>query len=160
MAYLLETIRSTIFTPLRRRRLGLNPKDYLVGHPGSITPIEDFDASTGSSAAPYGVTRVITATSTATGSFTLQAPPYPGILKTLVLGSSSTGGSQFTATSATIYKSSDGSTIAVINLYAPGASVQLMSMTTAAWRVVGGSLNGGSSTAGASVPLVTYTTST
>lgn len=158
MANTLETIRSTIMTPLRRRRLGLNSKDYLIGHPGSLMPIEDFDASTGTSATPYGMTRCVS--TTGTNSYTLQAPPYPGIVKTLVLGSSSTGGQQFTATSATIYKSSDGTSSAVVNLYTQGASVQLVSETTAKWRVIGGSLNGGSTTAGATVPLVTYTTST
>jgi hypothetical protein len=154
MANSLKTLRDKILTPIRRRRVGLTADDYLVGPPQLIEPVEDFDASTGTSALPYGVTRGVIATSTATGSFTLQAPPYPGLIKKLVLSSTSTGGHQFTATNATIYTSSAGTSSAVVNLYSPGAAVILQAMTTAIWRVIGGSF--GTTTN----PLVTYTTST
>lgn len=153
MANLLATIRNTIKTSIHGRRLGLDVDDYVAGPLGVIQQIEDIDTSTGSSASPHGVTRVLTSGSSVTGSFTLQAPK-PGIVKTLTLQSTSTGGSQFTATNATIYTASDGSSAAVVNLYAPGAAVQLLGESTSVWRVIGGSL--GTTT----TPLVTFSTST
>lgn len=153
MANLLQAIRNNIRTSIHGRRLGLDHDGALAGPIGLVQQIEDIDASTSSSAAPHGTTRVLTATSTETGSFTLQAP-IPGIVKTLTLQSTSTGGSQFTATNATIYTASAGTSAAVVNLYRPGAAVQLLGESTSVWRVIGGSL--GTTT----TPLVTYSTST
>jgi len=153
MASLLDTIRSSIKTSIHGRRLGLNVDDYLAGPRALLQQVEDIDASTGSSASPYGVTRSLTSGSSVTSSYTLQAP-IPGVVKTLTLQSTSTGGSQFTATNATIYTASDGSSAAVVNLYAPGASVQLLGESTSVWRVIGGSL--GTTT----TPLVSFTTAT
>jgi hypothetical protein len=153
MAHLITTIRNSIMTSIHGRRIGLDSKGYLAGPLGHVQQIEDIDASTGSSASPYGVTRSLTSGSSVTSSYTLQAP-VPGIVKTLSLQSTSTGGSQFTATDATIYTASAGTSAAVVNLYAPGASVQLLAESTSVWRVIGGSL--GTTT----TPLVTYSTST
>lgn len=154
MAQALQTIRDAIKTSLHGRRIGLNHDDFLAGPKALLQEIEDFDASTGSSALAHGVTRAITSGSSDTGSFTLQAPANVGVVKTLTLTSTSTGGQQFTATNATIYTASAGTSAAVVNLYRPGAAVQLLAETTAIWRVIGGSL--GTTT----TPLVTFTTST
>jgi hypothetical protein len=153
MASLLESLKSAIKTSIHGRRLGLDSNDYLVGPPALRQQVEDIDASTGSSASPHGVTRSLTSGSSVTSSYTLQSP-IPGVIKTLTLQSTSTGGSQFTATNATIYTASDGSSAAVVNLYAPGAAVQLLGESTSVWRVIGGSL--GTTT----TPLVTFTTAT
>lgn len=153
MATLLEALRSKIRTSIHGRRLGLDDSDYLVGPKAFREQIEDITTTAATSASPFGVTRVLTSGSSQTGSYTLQAP-VPGVTKTLALNSTSTGGQQFTATNATIYTASAGTSAAVVNLYAPGASVQLQAVTTDRWIVVGGSL--GTTT----TPLVTFSTST
>lgn len=153
MATLLEALRAKIRTSIHGRRIGLDDIDYLVGPKSLREQVEDISTTAATSASPFGVTRVLTSGSSQTGSYTLQAP-IPGVRKTLVLNSTSTGGQQFTATNATIYSASDGTSKAVVNLYAPGAAVQLEAVTTDRWVVVGGSL--GTTT----TPLVTFTTST
>lgn len=152
MAQLLETLRNAVQTSIFGRRLGLDVNDALLGVKGLREPIEDLSSTAATSATNYGVTRVVLSSSQ-TGSFTLQAP-IPGLVKTLTLACTSTGGAQFTATNGTIYTASAGTSSAVVNLFAPGAAVQLLAETTAVWRVIGGSL--GTTT----TPLVTFTTST
>lgn len=153
MAQSLETLRNGILTSLFGRRFGFDQNDYLIGQRGYREVIEDISSTAATSALPNGLTRVLTSGSSQTGSYTLQAP-IPGVKKYLSLVSTSTGGQQFTATNATIYTASAGTSAAVVNLYAPGATVTLIGETTAIWRVLGGCL--GTTT----TPLVTFTTST
>jgi hypothetical protein len=153
MAISLEQIRNATLTSIHGPRLGIDGKEYLVGVKSVRIAVEDISTTVATSAINYGITRVLTSGSSQGGRNTLQAPVV-GVLKTLVLNSTSTGGQQFTATSATIYTASAGTTSAVVNLFAPGASVQLFGVTTDRWVVVGGSL--GTTT----TPLVTFTTST
>lgn len=153
MAISLQQLRDATLTSVHGRRLGIDDKECLVGVKDVRKAVEDISTTAATSAINYGVTRVLTSGSSQHGANTLQAP-FPGVVKTLVLNSTSTGGHHFTATSATIYTASAGTTSAVVNLYAPGASVQLFAVTTDRWIVVGGSL--GTTT----TPLVTFTTST
>ena len=153
MAISLDQLRNATLTSIHGRRLGIDDKEYLVGVKSVRVAVEDISTTAATSAINYGITRVLTSGSSQTGSYTLQAP-VAGVTKILALNSTSTGGQQFTATSATIYTASAGTTSAVVNLFAPGASVQLFAVTTDRWVVVGGSL--GTTT----TPLVTFTTST
>lgn len=153
MALSIEQLKNQILTSLFGRRIGFDKNDYLVGPKGLRDAVEDISTTAATSALPYGVTRVLTSGSSQTGSYTLQAPAGEGVRKTLCLNSTSTGGQQFTATNATIYAASDGTSKAVVNLFAPGAAVTLVAVSTARWIVE--SLTGTSAT-----PLVTFTTST
>jgi hypothetical protein len=152
MAQSLDTLRSQILTSLFGRRLGLDQKEFLHGPKDLRLVVEEISTTAATSALPYGLTRVLTSGSSQTGSYTLQAPE-PGVMKLLSLASTSTGGQQFTATNATIYSASAGTSSAVVNLFSPGAAVTLIGETTAVWRVM--SVTGSSATS-----LVTFTTST
>jgi len=151
MASVLETLRSLAGHSIYGRRLKVTHNDYLVGPKGTPFPVEDFDATTGTSAVPYGITRTLAASGTK--SYTIQAIQQVGATKTLIHAGASTGTQQFTATSASIYTSSNGTTSAVVSLLSPGASVTLVADTTATWRVT--SITGTSAS-----PLVSFTTST
>lgn len=153
MALSLETLRSAILVSKHGRQLGLDKNGYLIGMPSIREAVEDITTTAATSAIPYGITRVLISGSSQGGRNTLQAPVV-GVTKTLVLNSTSTGGQHFTATGATIYTASAGTSSAVVNLYAPGASVVLTAVSTNRWVVTGGSL--GTTT----TPLVTFTTST
>ena len=159
MALLIETLRNAYKTSLYGRRIGLDANDYIVGPPGMRVQVEDITTTAATSASPFGITRVLTSGSSQTGSYTLQAP-IVGVTKTLLLNSTSTGGQQFTMTGATVYNATAGTSSAVVNLYAPGASVQLTAVATDRWIVTGGNLAASSGTSASFQQLVTFTTST
>lgn len=139
MAQSLETLRSSKVVSIYGRRLGIDKDDYLVGAPGLKEPIEDLTTSTGTDVKPYGIARV-TATGSSQGpvQYNLGAP-VPGITKTLLLDTTSTGSYQFLSTpnGASILSGSDGTTKSLINLLGQGGSVILKGLTTAKWAMVG-----------------------
>lgn len=136
MASLLETLRNNILSSIRGRKLGFDANEYLVGPPGLREQIEDITSTAATSAAPHGVTRVLTSGSSQTGNYTLQAP-IPGIRKTLFQASTSTGVMIFTFTNAGLYLAS-GTSAAVIALKGQGASVDLIAMSTSQWALANG----------------------
>lgn len=151
MAFLLESLRSSILTSMQGRRAGLDAQEYFVGPKDIKKAVEDL-TSAASTVLGYGVSRV-TCTGSSQGpvQYTLPAP-VPGVAKVLALGTTSTGSYQFLSTGngASILAASDGTTKALVNLIGQGGSVTLMGMSTAIWQVISSVSTGG----------VTYTTST
>jgi len=138
MAQSLTTLRSSILTSIHGRRLGLDRDEFLVGTKDLKRQIEDLTtASTGTDVLNYGAARVMTSGSTQGPVQYSLAAPAPGVRKTLVMGSSSTGSHQFLSTpnGASIKHSSAGTTVGVVNLRAPGGVVTLLGVSTAAWLV-------------------------
>lgn len=151
MAFLLETIRSSILTTIFGRRLGLTPAEYLAGFKSIQTAIQDL-TTVATTVNGYGTSRVIaTGSSQGPVQYTLPAP-VPGVDTTLILNTTSTGSYQFlsTAAGASILAGSDGTTKALVNLIGQGGTVTLRGMTTAIWAVISQVSTGG----------VTFTTST
>ena len=155
MAQSLETLRNTNTTPIYGRRLGLQLDETLAGVKELKLAIEDIQTTVPTTVLAYGVTRVLTSGSSQGPTQHLLPAPIPGVRKTILLQSTSTGSQQFlsTANGAAIISASDGTTKGVVNLIGPGGSITLIGLTTAAWGVL--SRDGSSA---ASLP--TYTTST
>jgi len=155
MAQSLETLRSTNITPIYGRRLGLQSDETLAGPKDIKLAIEDITSTVATTALAYGITRVLTSGSSQ-GPVQHNLPvPIPGVRKTILLQSTSTGSQQFgsTANGAAIISASDGTTKGWINFVGPGGSITLIGLTTALWGVIA---RDGSSAA--SLPL--FSTST
>ena len=155
MAQSLETLRNNVLTSIYGRRLGLQRDESLVGPIGLKQVIEDIQTTVPTTVLAYGITRILTSGSSQLSQHLLPAP-IPGIDKTIILQTTSTGMQMFlsTANGAAIISASDGTTKAVLNMNGPGGSVTLVGLTTALWGVkswAGSSAGGGSPT---------YTTST
>lgn len=139
MTQALETLRSAILTSIFGRRLGFDINGYLVGSPDVRHVVEDINTgSTGTTLRPDGLARVITSGSSQ-GPVQINLPaPIPGVRKTLVMDTTSTGSHQFLSTpnGASILAGSDGTTKSLINLLGQGGSVILEGLTTAKWAVV------------------------
>ncbi len=155
MAQSLETLRSQNNTSIYGRRLGLTYDDYLVGPKDLKLAIEDIQTTVATTAAAYGITRVLTTGSSQGPVQHFLPAPIPGVEKVILLQSTSTGSQQFlsTANGAAIIAASDGTTKGVVNLVGPGGSITLVGLTTALWGV---KARDGSSAAS----LPTFTTST
>jgi hypothetical protein len=138
MAQSLDTLRNSRVLSIHGRRLGIDKDEFLVGPKPLKELVEDLTtASTGTTVANHGVARVLTSGSTqGPVQYVLEAPA-PGVRKTLLLGSSSTGSHQFLSTpnGASIRNSSAGTTSSLVNLLSPGAAVVLIGVTTAQWQV-------------------------
>jgi hypothetical protein len=145
MALTLTTIRNSNVKSIHGRELGIDASGYLVGPPGMVQAIEDVDAAT--TLAAHGISRLVTSGSTSNRQHNLPTP-VPGIRKTIVLTSTSTGSQQLLSTpnGAAIF-SSAGTTANAANLVGPGGFVVLVGITTAVWAVE-------------SAQNTTYTTST
>lgn len=159
MASLLDTLKNNIVTSIYGRRLGLTKDETLVGPKAFQSQVQDLSTASSATAVPaYGVSRVTCTGSTQGPVQYLLDAPIPGVEKTLVLASSSTGSFQFLSTSAgaAIYASSLGTTVGVVNLLGPTSFVKLIGLTTAIWGVVGESLYGSTALA----KTVSFTTST
>ena len=132
MATLIETLRSAILTSVVGRRMGLDANGFLVGPADIRLQIEDITTTAATSASAYGITRVMTSGSTQTGSYTLQAP-IPGVRKTLMLTSTSTGIMVFFPTNATVQTSSGLAGSTVFSLRGLGAVMDLLAVSTSLW---------------------------
>ncbi len=158
MAQSLETLRNNNITSIFGRRMGLQQDETLVVKAVKESIQDLTTASSGTAVTAYGVAQV-----TATGStqgpvqYLLDAP-IPGVEKTLVLNSSSTGSFQFltTAAGAAVLNTTAGTTSGVINLLGPASFVRLMAVSTARWVVT--AMSGYGSSAG--VNAVSFSTST
>lgn len=139
MAYLLTTIRAQRQASIHGRKLGITYDDYLVGPKGMIEQIEDEQTTAATSFSAYGVSRILVTGSSQTSVFTLQAPTRPGIIKRLIMHSSSTGCQIVKPSgSALVYGASvstGGSTC--INFLKAGGDVTLVAVSTIAWRMMG-----------------------
>lgn len=133
MALTLTTIRNSKVKSIHGRELGIDASGYLIGSPGMVQPIEDVDAAT--TLAAYGISRLLTSGSTSNRQHNLPVP-VPGIRKTVVLHSTSTGSQQLLTTpnGAAVF-SSAGTTANCLNLVGPGGFVVLVGITTAVWGV-------------------------
>lgn len=123
-------------TSIKGRRFGLwrSAAQYeaLAGPVGLLKPIEDISTTVATSATPYGVTNVICSGSTQGSVNTLQAP-IPGLKKTLVLASSSTGNHMFRFTDATLITASGATGSTVVNLKGMGAAIEMFALSTSQW---------------------------
>lgn len=136
MASLLETLRNSINPSVYGRRLGLTPGDFLVGPKDIQVQVEDFTTTAAATANNYGVTRVLVTGSSQTSQFTV-ALPQPGVRKSFILQSTSTGTQQFILGTALIFGASlttVGSTM--FSLVRQGASINLIGLTTALWGIM------------------------
>ena len=139
MAQSLATLRNNIITSIHGRRLGLDRDEAIVGSVGVKMPITNINTGdTGTDVTAFGIHNVTSTGSSQTAQYNLAAP-IPGVAKTLLLGSTSTGTAQFlsTANGAQIIASSDGTTTEVVSLLRPGAAVVLMGVTSTHWAVIG-----------------------
>lgn len=157
MAQSLETLRNSIITSMRGRRVGIDRNDFLIhkGHKKAITDIDTGD--TGTDVKNYGIVQTLCTGSSQTAQWSMEAPE-PGVEVTLINGTSSTGTMQFLTTpnGADILISSVGTTVGVVSLLQGGAAVTLVGLTTARWGVKS---IGGLRTTG-TVDAVDFTTST
>lgn len=158
MAFSLETIRNSILTSLRGRRLGLDKDEYLVGHKGARHAVEDIQSTVATTTLAYGITRVLTSGSSQGPTQHNLPAPVVGVEKLICMQTTSTGSQQFLSTpnGASIICASDGTTKSLLNFVGPGGSVRLVGLTTAVWAVVGG-MNVGSTNVVANVTLTTST---
>jgi hypothetical protein len=138
MAQSLETLRSSKIKSIYGRELGIDKDGYLVGAPGLKQVIEDVTtASTATQLRSDGVAQVLTSGSSQ-GPVQIQlGAPQPGVRKTIISRTTSTGSHQFLSTpaGAAIYSATAGTTVGVVNLVGPGGSVTLIGITTAIWGV-------------------------
>jgi outer membrane receptor protein involved in Fe transport len=157
MANLLEGIRNAIQTSIYGRRLGLT-NDFLAGVRGVIEPVEDLSTTAGTSAAPYGVTMVLTSGSSQVSLNSLQAPPSAGIRKVLRLQSTSTGTAQFQLSGPSIVVGASLTTLGatVISLVKQNATASLLSLSTSVWAL----MNPASSLPSSEGPGISFSTST
>ena len=157
MAYSLNQLRSDRKTSVHGRRLGLDANDALVGPVGLRDVIEDIQTTAATSALPYGMTRVLTTSSSMSQPYTLQAPII-GLKKRLFLQSTSTGGSVFRLSGSALVMGASlttaGST--VIQLLKQGANVTLQAVSSVLWLALGMT----SSLVSSDAFGVTFTTST
>ena len=158
MAQSLETLRSNNVTPIFGRRLGFQQDDTIAGPKELKLAIEDIQSTVPTTASAYGITRVLTSGSSQGPTQHFLPAPIPGVRKSIVMDTTSTGSQQFlsTANGASILSASDGTTKSLLNFIGPGGAVHLVGLTTAKWAVVGG-MNVGTTNV---VAQVTYTTST
>jgi len=149
MPLLLETIRNVYkATSVHGRRLFMSSRDALGGFTGIINPIEDVTSTAGTTVTNFGVTNFLTSGSSQTGIHTLQAIDQPGIMKTLGLISTSTGGQIIKPNNAVIFTSSGATGSTAINLRQAGANITLLAISTGVWQQIGTN------------SLVTFSTST
>lgn len=137
MAFLLETIRGTIMTSIHGRRLGLDKDEYLVGFKDNRKAVEDISTTVPTTVIAYGVTRVLTSGSSQGPTQHFLPAPAVGVEKTIIMASTSTGSQQFlsTANGASIFNTSAGTTVGLLNFVGPGGSVTLIGLSTAIWGI-------------------------
>lgn len=149
MALLLETLRNQFKqTSIHGRRMFLTARDAIGGFTGIVNPIEDVTSTAGTTITNYGVTNFLTSGSSQTGIHTMEAITQPGIMKTLGLISTSTGGQIIKPNNAVVFTSSGATGSTAINLRQAGANITLLAISTGVWQQIGTN------------SLVTFSTST
>ena len=140
MAISLETIRNGALTSIHGRRLGLKRivatdlnSEALVGPATQQFPVTDATSDTTGTVIPgYGVTNV----DTTTNDGWLLANPIPGVVKTIVTGSTSTGIRTITRQDNTFaIQTSAASTLTTIVAQAGGLVLELLGVTSALYVV-------------------------
>lgn len=140
MAISLETIRDGALTSIFGRRLGLKRivatdlnSEHLVGPNGIQVPVTNATSDTTGTVIPgYGVTNV----DTSTDDTWLLGNPIPGILKTIVTGSTSTGIRTIKRQDNTFaIQTSANSTTTTIVAQAGGLVLELLGLTSALYIV-------------------------
>jgi len=145
MAKSLESHRSNIQTSIHGRRLGLSQDDVLLGAKGLAGAVTNATSdTTGTALAGYGFHTVSTTTNDV---WTLSDPIRAGLEVKIATATTSTGNHAIVPAAATIV-STNGVAGSSIIMQGVGASVTLLSLSTAAWTL---SSRTGSTTAGATV---------
>jgi len=146
MAISLQTLRNSILTSIRGRRLGLTPDETLVG-PKDLQKAVTAATSdtTGTAILNYGFHSVVTTTNDA---WTLT-DPLPGVAVEIATASTSTGTHAIVPAAATII-STNGVAGSSISMQGIGAHLRLVGLSTSQWLVTS---RGGSTTAGATVVI-------
>lgn len=141
MAISLETIRNGALTSIFGRRLGLKRivvtdlnSEHLVGPQGLQVPVTDATSDTTGTVIPgYGVTNV----DTTTDDGWLLANPIPGVVKTIVTGSTSTGIRTIKRQDNTFaIQTSANSTSTTIVAQGGGLVLQMIGLTSALYAVI------------------------
>src|SRR5690242_17261190 len=124
MAQSLETIRSSLLTSIFGRRLGLTSDEYVGGTKELKLAIEDISTTVPTTLLAYGITRILTSGSSQGPTQHFLPAPVPGVEKTIIMVTTSTGSQQFlsTANGASIITATGGSTIGVLNFIGPGGA--------------------------------------
>lgn len=157
MAYTTEQLGRERMTSIHGRRLGLDRRDFLVGHRGERVPVEDL-TTVATTLAHGGISR-ISGLGSSQGPVQHNLPiPVIGTRKVIIMDCTSTGSQQFLSTpnGAAIFISSLGTTGGVINFIGPGGRIVLRAVSTAAWSVE----SEGPYISTALGKAITYTTST
>lgn len=133
MAISIEGIRRKIHVSIKGRRIGLTPRNgYLAGPPDILRPVSNAtSATTATALAPYGFHTLSTTTNSG---WVLTDPSEAGLRVSLATVTTSTGNHAVTPAAATII-STNGVAGSSMTLQGIGASIELLSISTAQWIV-------------------------
>lgn len=134
MAVSLSSLRDTILTSIRGRRIGLDANDQLAGTHGNKIPVTDATSdTTGTNITGFGWTSV----DTTTNDTWLLAAPVQGSFKYLYTGSTSTGIRTIKRADSTFaIRSSADSTGTTIVAQGGGLLLTLFGVSSAIYAVV------------------------
>jgi len=133
MAQSLSTIRGKIRTSKHGLRLGLTHDDFLAGFKQNVQTVTNATASTTATALlPYGIHTV---QSTSSKNWTLSAAPHAGLEVKIGTTTTSTKVHKVTVASGVLI-STAGAAGTSITLKGVGAAAHLVSLSTAAWKLV------------------------
>lgn len=134
MAISLATLANGIRTSIYGRRLGLDKEDHLVGMRGMRLPqVAGTSDTTGTDLPNYGLCSVVTTTD---DTWRLSDPTQAGLMVVLMTGSSSTGIHSINLKNSVAY-STQGIASSTAVLSGMGASLTLVSLSTAIWQAIG-----------------------
>lgn len=123
-----------VIDSIKGRKLGIDKEGHLVGHRGMRLPeVRGTSDTTGTDLPNYGFVSVVTTTD---DTWRLSDPTQIGLVVTLMTGSSSTGQHSINLKNSVAY-STQGIASSTATLVGMGASLTLVSISTAIWQCIG-----------------------
>lgn len=158
MAYTINQLKAEKQTAIFGRRIALDRRDYIVGPAGLRLPVEDISSTVPTTVSNSAITRIKTSGSSQGPTQHNLPAPVIGNRKVILLTSTSTGSQQFLSTpnGASIFATSLGTTVGVVNFVGPGGGIVLRGISASEWAIE--SIQQITSTALAQ--SITFTTST